>query len=113
HSVGFPPMTRGGRNPRDVRPAALSTALLLLLSAAMVAALQTPEVTFARDVAPLVYDACASCHREGGPAPFSLITYDQVRRRATQIANVTHSGFMPPWKAEPESGDFVGQRRLS
>jgi Flp pilus assembly protein TadD len=100
------------RTPRDVRPAALSTALLLLLSAAIVAP-QTPEVTFARDVAPLVYDACASCHREGGPAPFSLITYDQVRRRATQIANVTRTGFMPPWKAAPESGDFVGQRRLS
>jgi Flp pilus assembly protein TadD len=103
-----PPRTR-----RDVRPAALSTALLLLLSAAIVAAPETPEVTFTRDVAPLMYDACASCHREGGPAPFSLITYDQVRRRATQIANVTRSRFMPPWKAEPESGDFVGQRRLS
>jgi Flp pilus assembly protein TadD len=70
-------------------------------------------VTFARDVAPLMYEACASCHREGGPAPFSLITYDQVRRRATQIAAVTRSGFMPPWKAEPESGDFVGQPRLT
>jgi Flp pilus assembly protein TadD len=79
----------------------------------MAAAPQAPEVSFARDVAPLMYDACASCHREGGPAPFSLITYDQVRRRATQIAAVTRSGFMPPWKAEPESGDFVGQRRLS
>ena len=101
------------RSPRDFRPAALSTVLLLLISAAMVAAPETPQVTFTRDVAPLVYDACASCHREGGPAPFSLITYDQVRRRATQIANVTRTGFMPPWKAEPESGDFVGQRRLS
>jgi len=70
-------------------------------------------VTFTRDIAPLMYDACATCHREGGPAPFSLITYDQVRRRATQIADVTRSRFMPPWKAEPESGDFVGQRRLS
>ncbi|PYR69044.1 MAG: hypothetical protein DMF88_07315, partial [Acidobacteria bacterium] len=88
-------------------------ALLLLMSAAMVGARETPEVTFTRDVAPLMYEACAQCHREGGPAPFSLITYDQVRRRATQIAQVTRSGFMPPWKAEPESGDFVGQRRLS
>jgi Flp pilus assembly protein TadD len=79
----------------------------------MVAAPQTPEVTFARDIAPVMYEACASCHREGGPAPFSLLTYDQVRRRATQIADVTRRRFMPPWKAEPESGDFVGQRRLS
>ena len=79
----------------------------------MVAAPETPEVTFSRDIAPLTYEACAPCHREGGPAPFSLITYDQVRRRATQIADVTRSRFMPPWKAEPESGDFVGQRVLS
>jgi Tetratricopeptide repeat len=106
-------MTRGARTPRDFRPAALSATLLLLISAAMVAAPQTPEVTFARDVAPLMYEACASCHREDGPAPFSLITYDQVRRRATQIADVTRRRFMPPWKAEPESGDFVGQRVLS
>ena len=88
-------------------------ALLLLMSAAMVGARETRDVTFTRDVAPLMYETCATCHREGGPAPFSLITYDQVRRRATQIAQVTRSGFMPPWKAEPESGDFVGQRRLS
>ena len=106
-------MTRGGRGPRDFRRAALSTGLLLLISAAVVAAPQTPQVTFTRDVAPLMYEACASCHREGGPAPFSLITYDQVRRRATQVAAVTRSRFMPPWKAEPESGEFVGQRRLN
>jgi len=89
------------------------TALLLLASTTMAAAPQAPATTFARDIAPLMYEACASCHREGGPAPFSLITYDQVRRRATQIAQVTGRHFMPPWKAEPESGDFVGQRRLS
>ena len=101
------------RTPRDVRPAASFTALLLLVSTAMAAAPQAPEVTFARDIAPLMYEACASCHREGGPAPFSLITYDQVGRRATLIADVTRRRFMPPWKAEPESGDFVGQRVLS
>ena len=105
-------MTHGGLNSRDFRPAASSAALLLLVFTAMAAAPQTPKVTFTRDIAPLMYEACASCHREGGPAPFSLITYDQVRRRATQIADVTRSGFMPPWKAEPESGAFVGQRRL-
>ena len=106
-------MTRSHQNPRDFTPAALSATLAVLMSAAMVAAPETPEVTFARDIAPLMYEACASCHREGGPAPFSLITYDQVRRRATQIAGVTRSRFMPPWKAEPESGNFVGQRVLS
>ena len=71
----------------------------------MAAAPQAPEVTFARDIAPLMYEVCASCHREGGPAPFSLITYDQVRRRATQIADVTPGG--PADDAGMRVGDVV------
>jgi hypothetical protein len=69
--------------------------------------------TFAADVAPLVFAACGSCHRPGGPAPFSLLSYDEVRKHATQIAQVTRSRFMPPWKADADAGPFVGQRRLS
>ncbi|HWI17831.1 MAG TPA: tetratricopeptide repeat protein [Vicinamibacterales bacterium] len=69
--------------------------------------------TFARDVAPVIFDACVSCHRSGGPGPFPLTTYDEVRRRATQIAQVTRSRFMPPWKVEPGVSHFVGQRLLS
>ena len=71
------------------------------------------EITFSRDVAPIVFGSCASCHRPGGPGPFSLTTYDEVRRRAAQIAQVTKSRFMPPWKVEPSVGHFVGQRPLS
>jgi Flp pilus assembly protein TadD len=71
------------------------------------------DVTFSRDIAPIVFDACASCHRAGGPGPFALTTYDEVRRRATQIAQVTKTRFMPPWKVEPGVGHFVGQRPLT
>jgi Tfp pilus assembly protein PilF len=71
------------------------------------------DATFTRDIAPIVFQACASCHRPNGPGPFSLTTYDEVRRRATQIAQVTKSRFMPPWKVEPGVGHFVGQRQLS
>jgi Flp pilus assembly protein TadD/mono/diheme cytochrome c family protein len=78
---------------------------------------QTPNpkqsVTFSRDIAPLVFDRCARCHQPGGPAPFSLLTYAAVTQRATQIADVTRRRVMPPWKAEPESGEFVGQKRLT
>ena len=69
--------------------------------------------TFTKDVAPIVFAACASCHRTGGPGPFPLTTYDEVRRRATQIAQVTDSRFMPPWKVDPAVGHFVGQRPLT
>ena len=71
------------------------------------------DVTFTKDIAPIVLDACASCHRPGGPGPFSLTTYDEVRRRATQIAQVTRNRFMPPWKVERGIGHFVGQRPLT
>lgn len=69
--------------------------------------------TFSRDIAPIVFDACVSCHRPGGPGPFPLTTYAEVRRRATQIAEVTRTRFMPPWKVTPEVGHFVGQRLLT
>lgn len=71
------------------------------------------EATFTRDIAPIVFEACVSCHRSGGPGPFPLTTYDEVRRRATQIAEVTRTRFMPPWKVEPAVGHFVGQRLLT
>ena len=70
-------------------------------------------VTFTRDIAPIVYRQCTPCHQPDGPAPFSLITYDDVRRRAAQIARVTASRYMPPWQPEPDGGAFTGERRLT
>lgn len=68
--------------------------------------------TFARDVAPILFEHCAVCHRPGEAAPFALLDYADARKRADQIAIVTGSGFMPPWLPEPGYGDFVGERRL-
>ena len=70
-------------------------------------------ITFARHVAPIVFEHCAPCHRDGGSGPFTLSSYDDVARRARQIAEVTASRFMPPWLPEPGHGDFVGERRLT
>jgi Flp pilus assembly protein TadD len=87
--------------------------LLLLAVSLVLLASRSEAQTFALDIAPIVFNACVSCHRTGGPGPFPLTTYDQVRRRATQIAQVTRSRFMPPWKVEPGVGHFVGQRLLT
>jgi len=70
-------------------------------------------VTFARDIAPIVFEHCASCHRPGGSAPFSLLTYPEVRGRARQIVTAIERRAMPPWQAEPGYGEFVGERRLT
>ena len=73
----------------------------------------TTGVTFNRDVAPIVFANCSSCHRPGEAAPFSLLTYEDVRRRASQIADVTRRRFMPPWLPVAGHGQFAGERRLT
>ena len=70
-------------------------------------------VTFTETIAPIVYDNCVSCHRPGEAAPFSLITYDDVRNRGGLIAAVTGSRYMPPWQATHGYGDFQDERRLT
>ena len=79
------------------------------------AAAQTPgrPVTFAVDIAPIVYAQCVNCHRPQGSAPFSLVAYADVKSRAERVAAVTRSRYMPPWKPEPGHGDFADVRRLS
>jgi Flp pilus assembly protein TadD/mono/diheme cytochrome c family protein len=71
------------------------------------------QITFTRDVAPIVFSRCASCHRPGEVGPFNLLTYEDVKKRARQIAEVTAARVMPPWPPEPGHGEFAGARRLS
>lgn len=70
-------------------------------------------VDFNHDIAPLVYQHCAACHHHGEAAPFPLLTYQDVKKRAKQIADVTRSRFMPPWLPEKGYGDFSGDPRLT
>ena len=69
--------------------------------------------TFNRDIAPIVFHNCAPCHRPAGPAPFDLLSYENVSARAEQIAFVTETRFMPPWKPKRGYGSFVGERGLN
>jgi hypothetical protein len=69
--------------------------------------------TYSRDIAPLVNANCVACHRPGEVAPFSLLTYNDVRRHGKTIAAVVKARIMPPWKAVPGYGEFVGARRLT
>src|SRR5215467_15494608 len=74
----------------------------------------TGKPTFAADVAPIVYAHCSSCHRPGQAAPFSLLSYEDVKRRATLIVAATGRRYMPPWHATPAQGfpEFRDDRRL-
>ncbi len=72
-----------------------------------------PRLTFNKDVAPIVWTRCAPCHRPGAIGPFSLLTYDDLKRRTAQIALVTSRRIMPPWKPEAGKGEFQNERRLT
>ena len=70
-------------------------------------------VTFNKEIAPIVFHQCVNCHRPDEVAPFSLLTYQDVRKRATQIALLTSKRVMPPWKLEQGYGEFKHERRLT
>ncbi len=70
-------------------------------------------VTFSREVAPIIWDNCAICHRPGSLAPFSLLTYEEASNHAQDIALAVEDRHMPPWLPEVGYGSFLGDRRLS
>jgi hypothetical protein len=70
------------------------------------------SVTFNRQIAPIIYNNCSSCHRPGEAAPFSLLSFQDVVKKGRIIAAVTSSRLMPPWKAQPASYSYRDERRL-
>ncbi len=111
------------------RPSRLSCLFLLLALTAGCTRASQPQariITFNRDVAPLLYANCASCHRpiEGAQtaagdavcfagAPFSVLEYRDVSKHAKQIASAAARRSMPPWLPEEGWGEFAGARRLT
>ena len=69
--------------------------------------------TFSRDVAPIFYNKCVSCHRPGEVAPMSLITYRDVRPWASAIREKVTTRVMPPWHADRQYGTFRNDLSLT
>ena len=69
--------------------------------------------TFSKDVAPIFFANCTSCHRAGEMAPMSLMTYQDARPWARSIAAKVTDGTMPPWHADPKYGSFTTARLLT
>ena len=97
---------------RDSRSAfaALVALTALVALAAIPAAAQAQEatgaeeITFTRDVAPLIHRSCSGCHRPDEVAPMSLMTYEEVRPWARSIKNRVESREMPPWHLDRRIG---------
>ncbi len=72
-------------------------------------------LTFWQDVAPVYFDNCVSCHREGGIAPFALDTYASAATWAAASAAAVSQRTMPPWLVTDDGscGDFLDSRALS
>jgi mono/diheme cytochrome c family protein len=71
------------------------------------------EVTYNRDVAPILFKNCVKCHRANDIAPMSLMTYKDTRPWARAIREAVVQRKMPPWHADPKVGDFINDPRLT
>ena len=81
----------------------LATGVILLFSAGISTG-QTEDVTFSRDIAPILQQRCQDCHRPGQMGPMSLVTYEEVRPWAPLIKTKVVTRTMPPWHLDKTVG---------
>src|SRR5262245_36397948 len=70
------------------------------------------QITFSKDVAPILFKNCAVCHRPDDIGPFSVLSYKESRPWAKSIREKVASREMPPWGADPRHGEFSNDTRL-
>jgi mono/diheme cytochrome c family protein len=71
------------------------------------------EISYARDVAPIVQAKCAVCHQPGGLGPMTLTTYEQIKGFAPMIREVLSDHRMPPFQPDVTVGHFAPNEGLS
>ena len=71
------------------------------------------QVNFSEDISSIVYNNCTECHRDGQSGPMSFTNYQEVASLGLMIKYVTQSGYMPPWHADPDYSNFIGERFLT
>lgn len=84
--------------------------MTMLLTAGAVGA---QDVTFHRDVMPILQSRCHACHRSGQMAPMALTTFEEARPWARAIREAVVTRKMPPWFADPRYGHFANDRSLT
>lgn len=93
----------------------ITACLALCVSRSVVAEapVEPARVTFNQDIASIIHEKCARCHRPGQAGPFALLTYKDVASRARTIDAVIDSGYMPPWKPVHHAIEYQNDRRLT
>src|SRR4051794_3754321 len=87
--------------------------LLITLLAFIFNGLIAQQLTYYKDIEPLIRKNCISCHRPDEAAPFSLLTYNDVGKRARFIKDVVNQRYMPPWRADNKYVHFANDRSMS
>src|ERR1700733_12751053 len=93
--------------------AARSFLLGISASALAFAATIPSQLTFYKNVLPVMQNRCQECHRPGEAAPMSFLTYKEVRPWAKAIREAVITSKMPPWPADPHYGKFSNDRSLT
>lgn len=86
---------------------------LLSATVALCTALSAQDVTWSEDIAPILYDHCTSCHREGEIGPFPITSYEEATAYGGMIEYVTAIKYMPPWSPNPEYVHFKDENVLT
>ena len=71
------------------------------------------EVTFCKDIAPIIFKNCSPCHQKNSVGPFALLTYTDVAKRAKMIEQSTKTRYMPPWPADANYTHFADEKILT
>ena len=99
---------------RRVAIALLCSLLATVLCSPAFGAAADQTVTYTKDIAPILFANCTSCHRLGDIGPMSLLTYQEVRPWVKSIQRaVVVERVMPPWHSIEPAGTFANDRRLS
>jgi hypothetical protein len=71
------------------------------------------QISYAKEIAPLLMDKCVACHRDGGIGPWQMSRYEMIKGFAPMIREVVRTRRMPPWHADPHYSSFSNDRGLS
>ncbi|MCE2877529.1 MAG: T9SS type A sorting domain-containing protein [Bacteroidetes bacterium] len=87
--------------------------LTLFTTSYSASSIKAQTVTWAENIAPILYNNCTQCHIDGGIAPFSLVGYNKAKAYASSIAAAAQNRTMPPWPADPKYRRYAHERILS
>lgn len=87
--------------------------LIVFLPVSVVLAQSSGEINFYDHIAPIIHKNCTPCHQPNKSGPFSLVTYEDVSKRARFIGKVTQSRYMPPFPADRDFQSYLNERSLT